>query len=80
MSGTQLKQGKIRKICDNGKQRRKNVRGLSVRNKKFAPRDALKLRKGKLRRKSDARSGRSAKKSESQKKRRLLRLLLNERP
>ena len=45
------------------------MRGLSVRNKKFAPRDALKLRKGKLRQKSDARSGRSVKKSESQKKR-----------
>jgi len=56
------------------------VRGLSVRNRKFALKDALKLRKGRLRQKSGARSVKSAKKSELQRKRPLLPLLLKKRP
>jgi len=71
-SGTLPRQGKIKKICDKEKQQRRNARGSSVRNKRFALKDALKRRKGRLRQKSGERSLKSVKKSELRRRKPLL--------
>ena len=50
-----------------------------MKDNRFAPKDALKPRRGRLRLKSDARSAKSAKKSELPKKRPLLLPLLRKK-